>query len=217
MRTFVKAGAIVVDVGANIGDLTLPLAQMVGDSGRVYAVESRADSFNVLCANLALNGIRNTKPMNAFIAASADVDTASAVWGKHAFVSENWAAPIVALDDIEMPKCDLIKVDVDGKELDVLRSAEMCIERFRPVLYVENDVRAASAELIAVAQDKLGYDLYWHPAPIFQERNFFGNPVNHWAPKDIVSLMLLGLPREAGGRVEGLRKVTGPDDWLSAA
>jgi FkbM family methyltransferase len=148
MRTFVREGNVVIDVGANIGDLTVPLAQMVGPKGRVYAVESHTHQFNVLCANLALNEIRNTKPINAFVASSDQVDTASPVWGRHAFVSETWGAPFMSLDELDLPACRLIKVDVDGKELEVLKSGEMHIERFRPFLYVENDVREASSALI---------------------------------------------------------------------
>src|SRR6202011_3442622 len=38
MRAFLGEGSTVIDVGANIGDLTIPLAKMVGTSGRVYAI-----------------------------------------------------------------------------------------------------------------------------------------------------------------------------------
>jgi methyltransferase FkbM-like protein len=113
---------------------------------------------------------------------------------------------------MEIPACALIKVDVDGKELEVLRSGEMQIERHRPVLYFENDVRAVSSPLITFVQG-LGYHLYWHPAPIFSTPNYFGNPVNHWAPKDIVSLMVLALPSERNQEAPDLKRVTGPDDW----
>src|SRR5262249_10124690 len=142
------------------------------------------------------NDVRNVRPVNVFVASSAQVDTGSTIWGKSAYVGDRWRPNFLAIDALELAACDLIKVDVDGKELEGLQSGEMQIERFRPVLYFENDVREASAELLGFVTDKLGYDLYWHPAPIFQEANFFGNPVNHWAPHNILSLMVLGLPRE---------------------
>ena len=211
MRELLAPGDIVIDVGANIGDLTLPLARYVGDAGRVFAIESHAEVFNVLCANLALNGITNTRPINAFVADAADANTVSA-WGEHAFVSQTWGAQRIALDDLDLPNCKLIKVDVDGHELEVLKSGEMAIERHRPFLYIENDVRSASSALIAWVL-QLGYDLYWHPAPIFRPDNYLGNPVNHWSPTSIISKMMLGVPSEAGHRVEGLRRVHGCDDW----
>jgi FkbM family methyltransferase len=217
MRALVRDGGTVIDVGANIGDLTIPLANIVGEAGRVYAIESNPETFNVLCANLALNAIANTKPINAFVASSADVDTSSAVWGQFAYVGKTWAPHFMALDALDLAACDLIKVDVDGKELEVLRSGEMQIERFRPFLYFENDVREASAELLSFVMEKLGYDLYWHPAPIFDADNFFGNPVNHWAPKNIVSLMIVGVPSERRMSIPALRRITGKNDWWDRA
>lgn len=213
MRNFVREGDTVIDVGANIGDLTLPLARMVGDRGSVYAIESHLETFNVLCANLALNGIRSVKPVNAFVATNESVDTGGGEWGKYAYVSERWSTAFISLDALDLSACSLIKVDVDGKELEVLRSGEMLIERYRPVLYFENDVKEASADLLAFAMETLGYDLYWHPAPIFDESNYYGNPVNHWAPRTIVSQMVLGLPRERPHEVSGLRKVVDRDEW----
>lgn len=216
MRNFVREGSTVIDVGANIGDLTLPLARMAGETGRVYAFESHPDVFNVLCANLALNSIRNVKPVNAFVATSDNVDTGGA-WGKFAYVSETWETQFTALDALGLSSCDLMKVDVDGKELEVLQSGETMIERHRPVLYFENDVKDASADLLGFCIETLGYDLYWHPAPIFDPDNFAGNAVNHWAPQSIVSLMVLGLPKERKSALSGLRPVAGRDEWWSLA
>jgi FkbM family methyltransferase len=212
MRGVLKPGDTAVDVGANIGDLTIPLSHIVGESGRVYAIESNPAVFNVLCGNLALNGILNTKPLNAFVATSAGVDTGSSVWGPTAYVGSTWEPHFLAIDALDLAECDLIKVDVDGKELDVLRSAEMTIERFRPILYFENDVRAASADLLEFAMKTLGYRLYWHPAPVFREENYFGNPVNHWK-QNLISVMILGVPSERAQEVPTLAEVKTKDDW----
>jgi hypothetical protein len=65
--------------------------------------------------------------------------------------------------------------------------------------------------------DKLDYDLYWHPAPIFEENNFFGNPVNHWAPRNIASLMILGVPAERKQAIPELRRVNDNTDWWEFA
>jgi FkbM family methyltransferase len=212
MRAFLGEGSTVIDVGANIGDLTVPLAKIVGPSGRVYAIESHPETFNILCANLALNGISNTKPLNVFIATNDKASTGG-VWGEFAYVSETWKPQFMAIDALELDACHLIKVDVDGKELEVLRSGEMQIERHRPIVYVENDDRASSPDLLSYLIDNLGYDLYWHSAPIFEESNFLNNPVNHWAPKNIVSWMILGIPAERKLEISTLRRVTGKNDW----
>jgi FkbM family methyltransferase len=213
MRAFLHEGSTVIDVGANIGDLTVPLARAVGTTGKVYAIESHPEVFNVLCANLALNLLRNVKPINAFVASSDDVETGSPFWGKFAYVSDKWAPQYLALDTVELTACDLIKIDVDGKELEVLRSGEMQVERFRPVLYFENDVREASAELLGYVIDKLGYRAYWHAAPIFDEDNFFGNRVNHWEPRQIYSKMVLAIPAERKQDIAGVSAIKDKNEW----
>lgn len=216
MRSFLKEGATAIDVGANIGDLTVPLATIVGKSGRVYAIESHPEHFNVLCANLALNDLRNTKPINAFVATNDQVDTGGP-WGQFAYVSKAWEPQFLALDSLELASFDLLKIDVDGKELEVLQSGEMQIERFRPILYFENDNRELSAPLLAFCMEKLGYDLYWHKAPIFDEENFFGNRENAWAPKSIISLMVLGIPSERKLAIENLARISNKNDWWEMA
>jgi len=175
-------------------------------------VESHPDIFNVLCANLALNSIRNTMPINAFIAATEHPDT-SGPWGPAAYVAEPWRTHFIALDALELDACHLLKIDVDGKEVDVLRSGEMQIERFRPILYFENDMREKSEELLSFSMHTLGYELYWHAASIFDEDNFLGNPVNHWAPDNIVSLMILGVPAERKSPVANLVRIANVNEW----
>jgi FkbM family methyltransferase len=211
MRAYLRRGDIAIDVGANIGDLTIPLARIVAESGKVYAIESNPDNFNILCANLALNGIRHVRPTNAFVATSDQVPT-SGPWGKYAYTSEIWETRFLSLDSLNLPSCHLIKIDVDGNELEVLKSGEALIRDHRPVLYFENDIREASAPLLAYVLE-LGYDLFWHRAPIFSQNNFFGNPVNHWSPQIICSLMILGVPREKTLQIPKLEKVESPNDW----
>lgn len=212
LRSFLRPGDTAVDVGANIGDLTVPMSGFVGDEGRIFAVESHSDTYHVLCANLALNGIRNVKALNCFIADSIDVDTGGP-WGKFGYVSQAWGAPVVPLDSLGLESCAFIKIDVDGKELEVLHSGCNLIEKNRPILYFENDDKAASPLLLEYAMN-LGYDLYWHPAPIFEQENFFGNPVNYWAPRNIRSLMVLGIPSDKHDRYQvPLSPVTDKDQW----
>jgi len=212
LRALLRPGNTAIDIGANIGDLTVPMSRMVGPEGRIYAIESHSDTYHVLCANLALNGITNTKALNCFIADSPDVSTGGA-WGEFGYVSPIWGTTVVPIDSLGVTSCALIKIDVDGKELEVLRSARSLIEKCRPVLYFENDAQDASAALLGHAMEQ-GYDLYWHPAPIFEPDNFFGNPVNHWAPKNILSLMVLGIPAERRAQYSvPLKKVMDPGQW----
>lgn len=55
LSEFVRAGDTVVDVGANIGTVSIPMAQTVGNQGRVIAIEPHPLSFRYLQENVQLN------------------------------------------------------------------------------------------------------------------------------------------------------------------
>ena len=212
-RAVIRAGDTCIDVGANIGDLTLPMAQIAGPAGRVYAFESNPEHCHALGANLTMNGIVNTKVHNNFVSDGEASHTAGR-WGETAFVGETWAPEVVALDTLKLESCAFIKIDVDGHEYEVLCGASATIARCRPILYFENDEPAKSQRLLEHVLG-LDYVIYFHAAPIFGADNFFGNPVNHWAPQDIVSLMMLALPKEhPGAAAPALRRVAhSSDTW----
>jgi hypothetical protein len=54
-------GGVIVEAGANIGALTVPLAKAAGPNGLVYAYEPQRPLYHILCANLALNGLFNVQ------------------------------------------------------------------------------------------------------------------------------------------------------------
>ena len=210
-KYYLKPGDYVIEVGANIGSLTLPMSHLVGETGRVVAFESHPDTFNILCSNLAINTIKNVKPINAFVAHDLNVDTGSPVWGKFAFVSEIWQTSFFQMDAVGFPRLDFIKVDVDGNELTVLQSGENLIRQFMPVIYFENDFHDRSTALLQWVMD-LGYRIFFHMAPICSPENFYGNPENHWHPQSISSLMMLAVP--PGKPIpDNLREVLIPSDW----
>ena len=207
MRHFLRPGNTAIDVGAYIGDLSIPMSKIVGEAGRILAFEAHAHNFSILCANLALNNIRNVRAINAFVVPSGHPKPTMNLPG-----FGGWPVDCKSIDNLELDALHLLKIDVDGYELVVLKSAEMQIERFRPALYFENDRRDKSAPLLDYAMRTLGYDLYFHRAPIFDAENFFGNPVNHWGDTGILSLMIVGIPKEQKTAVP-LRRVTSADDW----
>ena len=63
----VSRGDTVIEVGANIGALTVPLAKFVGPQGNVVAFEPQRILFQNLCANIALNGLTNVRTANAAV------------------------------------------------------------------------------------------------------------------------------------------------------
>ncbi|MEW5728726.1 MAG: FkbM family methyltransferase [Pseudomonadota bacterium] len=218
-RQLVRPGAVVVEAGANIGTLTLPLARMVGPAGHVVALEPQRLIHQVLCANLALNAVENVTALRAAAGASAGVLRVPAIsyrskvnfGGVAAGTEEGEACPVTTIDALGLSACAFIKIDVEGAEAEVVAGAAGTLHAHRPVLYVENDRREKSAALIA-ALEALGYRLWWHLPPLFNPANYRMNADNAFGA--IVSVNMLCLhrddPRQVGA---GLRPVAGPEDW----
>jgi FkbM family methyltransferase len=165
----VTPGALVVDVGANIGALTLFLAQAVGPHGVVIAIEPQRAVHQLLCANLALNEINNVRaihaaagrtPGRAFVPIS-DYTKSGNFGGVELNEISGEPIDMINIDSLGLPGCQFMKIDVEGHEHLVIAGAAETIARFKPVLYVENDRRAQSPALIRQIRE-LDYIPYWH-------------------------------------------------------
>jgi FkbM family methyltransferase len=218
----VEAGHVVVEVGANIGSHTVHLARLVGSSGRVLAFEPQRVIHQLLCANIALNELFQVHTFHAAVGREAgqihvppiDYGAEYNFGGVSVGGSAGEAVPLYRLDDLPLPALRMLKVDVEGMEIDVLSGARQTIAKFRPVLYVENDRRAHSEELITLIAE-LGYEMWWHLPTLFNPDNFAGLSRNIFGKT--VSVNLLCLAKEAKSDISGLRKVEGPKDWWQAS
>jgi FkbM family methyltransferase len=158
--SFIGLGSVVIDVGANIGTHSLAFSRHVGPRGSVRAFEPQAAVFDVLQRNLVANGCVNTKPIRAGVGRTAGemfvpkLDyyghvNIGALALSHDRTDER--TPIIALDDLDLPACDLVKIDAEGMEEDVLAGMAGAIHRLRPVIYLEcNSVDTGAAILSAV-------------------------------------------------------------------
>jgi hypothetical protein len=122
--------------------------------------------------------------------------------------------PVVTLDDYALPSLRLLKIDVEGMETDVLGGAVQTINKHRPILYVENDREANSAQLIRMIMD-LRYQLFWHLPHIFDANNFNGVAENIFG--GVVSINMFCVPAEMPTSITGLRRIADPgESWRLA-
>ena len=200
---------IVVEVGANMGIHTVPLARALREQGRqLVAFEPQPVIFQQLCANLALNGLMNVTAWPFACGEEQGVVTFPRPdylkTGNFGDISMSSSAPVagsacvqapcVRLDDmLQSERVGLLKIDVEGFELRVLKGGRGLVQRCRPLLYVENDRVANSQELIGWLW-AAGYNLWWHTPPLFNPNNFFGVTRNLYGRT--VSFNMLGVPRE---------------------
>ena len=211
-----RAGDVVVEVGANIGTHTVPLARRVGPAGRVHAFEPQPVVFQTLCANIALNSLLNVHCHNAAAGVQAGVlqvpPLAYDQPGNFGGVSltdrgEGVPVPVVKLDDAlgNLARLTLLKVDVEGMELAVLQGAAGLIRRLRPVLYVENDRADRSAALMR-AMRQLGYRLHWHLPYLYNPQNYAARVENVFG--NVASCNVFAVPSELQLLVKDLPEST---------
>jgi FkbM family methyltransferase len=216
-RQCLRPGDVALDIGANLGAHTLPLAQLVGPSGAVFAFEPQRILFQILCGNVALNEIPNVHALPVALGRAAgrtkvpalDYRGASNFGGVSLGAAQGEDVTVVTLDQLELARARLIKIDVEGMELEVLAGAKATLARCRPILYVENDRVGRSEALVARLQED-GYRMWWHTPPLYNPKNLLGNPQDVFG--NVVSVNMLCLPREFTTQMQGLREIGSPQE-----
>ena len=218
------AGGDVCEVGSNIGAHTLPLSRM---SRRVWALEPQRLVYQMLCANLALNDVRNVIPVWAAAGKKigeitvpvCDPDVRQNFGGVSlGDVAEGEKVAMIRVDDLAIEDLRLLKVDVEGMELEVLAGAVETIREFEPLLYVENDRPEKSEKLLEFMIDALGYECWWHFPPLYRMANKSKNMQNVFP--GLVSANVLAVPpgmSELGERLlPGYRVLSASEKWKNA-
>jgi FkbM family methyltransferase len=219
LQQLIRPGMTVLDLGANIGLLTVPVARLVHPGGKVIAFEPQRIVYQMLCGNLALNAIDNVVAYNSGVGRTTGFITVPsldytqpnnfggiAIGGSRA----GDVVPLVTVDSLSLTACDLIKIDVEGMEFEVLEGAARTIQQFRPRLFLEND-RAAQSPALIEHLLALDYRLYWFTPPLYRADNFFGDEQNIFGR--LASIDMLCVPR--AGRlaitVTGCAEITSGD------
>jgi FkbM family methyltransferase len=214
LRQLCRPGSTVFDVGANAGTHTVALAQHVGEAGFVVAFEPQRVIYQTLCANVALNSLTNVDCVHAAVGAEPgtvvipDINyNAPANYGgisPQQFESGRPVRQVVLDAYMAGTNVDLVKIDVEGMEADVLRGSGRFIERYRPIMYVEND-RLEKSEGLIGAIAALGYRMFWHLPPLFNPENFKG--VREDVFGGIVAANMLCVPRENPVAISGFDEI----------
>lgn len=147
---WVRPGMTVVDAGANVGWNAVRAARLVGAAGRVVAVEPTPDTLAVLLRNVAACGLSTIEvaPVAAGRAAGTaelfvrgGVSAVNSLYPESRFaqVTQVLQVPVVPLDALVEGVAGVVKIDVEGAELEVLAGMERLLAAPGLVLIVEWD------------------------------------------------------------------------------
>ena len=168
-------GYTVVDVGANIGIISVDAAER---SKQVISIEPDKTNFGRLTENLRLNNITNVTTLNVGLGSKKEIKKLYKVVesnpGMNRIIDQELDLPyteiqIETLDNIaealNVLKIDVIKIDTEGYEMNILKGSNSCIDKFKPALMLEVDnsllqAQSSSAvELLNFISSK-GYKIY---------------------------------------------------------
>jgi FkbM family methyltransferase len=171
-------GVVAIDCGANVGVHTLEWAKHMSSWGAVLAIEAQERIFYALAGNIAINNCFNARAINA--AASNQTGTMKIPVPNYStngsfgslelrirdgteFIGQpiDYSpdkmidVPTVSIDSLNLARIDVIKIDVEGMELEALAGGAKCIASCHPILLIESvktDKKALRAWL-----ENLGY------------------------------------------------------------
>jgi FkbM family methyltransferase len=152
-------GVVALDIGANIGAVTVQLARAITSWGDVIAFEPQIRLFYALAGNVALGNHHNAHCFNAAIGDIVgkvliptpdytrpgsfgslellEADDNEPI-GQPINYDELTPVDILTIDSLNLPRLDLLKVDVEGMEMRVLQGSEQTVQRTRPIIACEN-------------------------------------------------------------------------------
>ncbi len=144
LKRMIKPSDFIVDVGANIGDHSVPFAKSAY-LGVVVAFEPGEGTFAVLEKNAKIVG--NIKAIHSAVSDRSgkvtfneSVDSGySSVGQTGKPIIKSYDVPASTIDDCNFDRLDLLKIDVEGHEMEVISGALKTIRQFKPLIFCEID------------------------------------------------------------------------------
>lgn len=223
LASLIQPGSTFIDVGSHAGTHTVPIARAVGSNGRVVSIEANPQTYSLLCCNILQNDLtENVFALNAVVGRKIGTLTHGInrlpdqmILGAENFRQDVASAaaavsvtlPILTVDSLKLDRCDLIKIDAEGMELDVLLGAQQTLAN-QPRLYFEQhpDFTVNFAEIYDLLRT-FGYRLYWHVTSPFNPCNFNGEQENMFGTFSEVNVLALQAKHDAP---VGLKEITAP-------
>lgn len=200
IKCFIRPGDSAIDLGANIGWYSAILSKLVGERGKVYAVEPIPETFDLLSFVVKKLGLTNVELFNCAVSdrnGSAVMEVPKHEYGGTNFymahiISEKSSAssfdkfevPLRSLDSL-LPgrvseRVTFVKCDVEGHELAVVKGATQFFGNVKPAMMIEVIGTAAMQDAPAneffTLMTGYGYIPYW-----FDGKNLRKRAKGHWS------------------------------------
>lgn len=168
MLKSVKKGDTVIDIGAELGDITALLAKKIGNTGEMYVFEPVDKMWPSIRTIFEMNGIKEPHCFIGFAGNETKNDGVlvdgfpTTAYGDivdepgFQHLNERWDLPVVKLDDLNLTP-DIITMDVEGAEFEVIKGATETIKRCKPIIYISIHPAFMDDRYRQQAQDLISY------------------------------------------------------------
>jgi len=176
VRELIQPGAVIYDVGANIGYVSLLLAKAAGPEGHVYAFEALPANADQWCQNVALNGMearlslycgavtRSAGPVGFLVHTSGGMGKAAGSAGRPDQYQSEINVPGISLDEFVYgrgnPPPQVVKMDIEGGEVLALPGMLKVLAEARPLMLMELH-GPESSRVAWETLTKAGYIICW--------------------------------------------------------
>ncbi len=154
VQEYLKKGDYFLDIGSNIGLFSLYASKIVGESGRVFAFEPALKTYTRLQKNIAINNLNNITANRLGVSDKKGTlqlnvsENGHDAWNSFAEIDSSYysgkeSVEVVTIDDylkefnVDAKKIKIMKVDVEGWEVQVLKGAADFLKNYSPILMVE--------------------------------------------------------------------------------
>ncbi|MCE3278814.1 MAG: methyltransferase FkbM family [Bacteroidetes bacterium] len=171
----VKPNSYLFDIGTNIGQTILNFARLSGPDSMIIGFEPDPVNYSRMLQNIELNPFKNIKCYNIALGSvkgqfplkiNSPLNRGGNRISSKETLHDSFLVDVERLDDFvannNIPKVDLIKIDVEGFEHEILKGGAKTIQQFKPVMFIEVDnsnlqeQNTSAAELINYIRE-LGY------------------------------------------------------------
>ena len=153
LQHLAKSSKVIIDIGANVGYYTVELAKLLDTSGKLLSFEPVEASFSQLKKNVELNHLeKNVRTFQIGLSNSISeariflprISGSSAASLRNLHPEEKSESQIIkistldeVIDSLGITDCNLIKIDVEGGELQVIEGGIETISKFKPIIFAE--------------------------------------------------------------------------------
>jgi FkbM family methyltransferase len=173
-RQFIKPDYVIIDGGANIGFHSIQFAKLA-NQGKVYCFEPQPLIFNVLSTNVLINGATDVIKQFRLGLSNEEEELKMSPLNEQ-FFSENCInyggrgltnsdegeeeVQLTSIDNLNLSKLNMIKLDVQGFELKTLLGGKNTILTYHPIIFIENYLNLEDDKKVIKLLEEWGYQIY---------------------------------------------------------